>query len=369
MESAVGFSLGIVGLPNVGKSALFNALSGAGAASASYPFTTIDPNRASVPVADERLDAIAALVRSPKKTPAHLEVVDIAGLVEGAHRGEGLGNQFLAHIREVDAIAHVVRLFDAPDIVHIGPVDPWRDLRIVASELREKDRETLKARADKAKRKTHAGDPKAEEEIRTIAEVEAALAAADVSASGRLADGPLALARECFLLSAKPAFVVANIGESVIRDPSSDPRYADLARRLDAQGLRAVPISARIEEEIHGLAPEEQRVFMEEYGLRVTGLAEIVRTGYALLDLVTFYTFNENELRAWSIRRGAHVVEAAAKIHTDMARGFIKADVVHYPDFASYGSMARVREAGHAVTAGRDYVVQDGDIIYIRFKV
>ncbi|MBN1422513.1 MAG: redox-regulated ATPase YchF [Planctomycetes bacterium] len=365
----MGFSLGIVGLPNVGKSALFNAISGVGAASANYPFTTIDPNKASVPVADERLETLAGLVRSPKVTPAHLEIVDIAGLVEGAHDGEGLGNQFLAHIREADAIAHVVRLFDAPDVVHIGPVDPWRDLRIVASELREKDRETLAARAEKAKRKTHAGDTKAEEELRTIAEIEAALAAAGVSARGRLAGEALAFARECFLLGVKPAFVVANIDESAIRDPSADPRYADLARRLEADGLGLVPISARIEEEIHTLAPEEQRIFMEEYGLRSTGLSEIVRTGYALLDLVTFYTFNENELRAWSIGRGAHAVDAAGKVHTDMAQGFIKADVVHYRDFVAHGSMARAREAGHFVTAGRDYVVQDGDILYIRFKV
>jgi len=361
----MGFSCGIIGVPNAGKTSLFNAISGAHAASSNYPFCTIEPNKATVAVPDPTLAGLAEIVRSPRTTPTALELVDVAGLVEDAHKGEGLGNQFLAHVRDIDILIHLVRLFRDTNVAREAPLDPVRDLRIVVDELRFKDMETVETRLEKEKRRGHATKDAVETALEGLKEK---LGAHELLLPSQFSPEELAMGRELCLLSCKPYFVVANVDEADIAAPEKDPRYGELAACLAPHGVPLLAISSHIEEEIHGLEPEERAVFMQEYGLAATGLERIIATGYTLLDLVTFYTFNENELRAWTLRRGEHIITAAGKIHTDMAKGFIRADVVHAGDFLACGSFAHARTQGKMVTAGRDYIVRDGDIILIKFK-
>ena len=363
----MGFSCGIVGLPNVGKSSLFNAVSGAHAASSNYPFCTIEPNKASVAVPDPGLEKLAALVDSQKVTPTALEFVDVAGLVEGAHQGEGLGNQFLAHIRELDAVMHLVRLFRDPDVARETPLDPVGDLKTILDELRFKDLETLESRIEKEKKKARAS--KDSSRLRVLEGVREKITAEEFPRPERFTPEERETAAELFLLLAKPAFVVANLDEENISDPEGDAEFVKLKEYLEPLGVPLLAISARIEEEIYSLDPEDRATFLEEYGLSETGLERIIRTGYKLLDLITFYTFNENELRAWTLRKGEDVLAAAGKVHSDMAAGFIKADVVNLDDFLALGSFHHAREKGKLITAGRDYIVRDRDIILVKFKV
>jgi len=362
----MGFSCGIIGVPNAGKTSLFNALSGARAASSNYPFCTIEPNKAAVAVPDATLARLAEIVRSPRTTPTALELVDVAGLVEDAHKGEGLGNQFLAHVRGIDILIHLVRLFRDENVARAAPLDPVKDLRIVVDELRFKDLETVENRLEKEKRRGHAAKDAAEIALEGLKEK---LGAHELLLPALFTPEELALGRELCLLSCKPYFVVANVDEADIAAPEKEARYGELMARLAPHGVTLLAISSHIEEEIQGLEPEEREVFMREYGLAATGLERIIATGYALLDLATFYTFNENELRAWTLPRGEHIIAAAGKIHTDMARGFIRADVVQAGDFFACGSFAGARAQGKMVTAGRDNIVRDGDIILIKFKV
>ena len=361
----MALNCGIVGLPNVGKSTIFSALTSAKAEAANYPFCTIDPNVGIVAVPDNRLDKLVSMFKPKKRVPAIVEFVDIAGLVKGASQGEGLGNQFLAHVRDIDILIHLVRLFRDTNVAREAPLDPVRDLRIVVDELRFKDMETVETRLEKEKRRGHATKDAVETALEGLKEK---LGAHELLLPSQFSPEELAMGRELCLLSCKPYFVVANVDEADIAAPEKDPRYGELAACLAPHGVPLLAISSHIEEEIHGLEPEERAVFMQEYGLAATGLERIIATGYTLLDLVTFYTFNENELRAWTLRRGEHIITAAGKIHTDMAKGFIRADVVHAGDFLACGSFAHARTQGKMVTAGRDYIVRDGDIILIKFK-
>lgn len=363
----MGFSCGIVGLPNVGKSSLFNAVSGAHAASSNYPFCTIEPNKASVAVPDAGLTRLGELVASERVTPTVLEFVDVAGLVEGAHKGEGLGNTFLAHVRELDAIMHLVRLFRDEDVAREEPLDPVRDLRTILDELRFKDLETVRDRLEKERKRFKAS--KDQSQVALLESLEEKIGTTELVRADTFTEKERELAAELFLLLVKPYFVVANLDEEDLTSPENEQNLAALAAYLESAGVPLINISARIEEEIYDLEPEEQLSFMAEYRLTATGLERIIQTGYSLLDLVTFYTFNANELRAWTLHRGGDVVTAAGKVHTDMAAGFIRADVVHLDDFLSLGSYAKAREKGKLVTAGRDYIVRDRDIILVKFKV
>lgn len=363
----MGFSCGIIGLPNVGKSSLFNAVSGAHAASSNYPFCTIDPNKASVAVPDDDLTRLGGQVDSKKTTPTAIELVDVAGLVEGAHKGEGLGNQFLAHIRELDAIMHLVRLFRDPDVAREGPIDPVADLKVIMDELRFKDIETLTARL--AKEVKQARGDKDHSRVGCIEKLKAKLETEELVNAETLSRKERAMAHELALFMTKPYFVVANLDEADLGAPGEAEGYAALEAYLAAEKVPLLAISAKIEEELASVDAEEKAMFMEAYGLSDTGLARIIQTGYALLDLITFYTFNENELRAWTLKKGLDVVTAAGKVHTDMARGFICADVMNLDDFFEHGSFAHGRKKGKVTTAGHDFIVRDRDIVLVKFKV
>ncbi len=362
----MGFSCGIVGLPNVGKSSLFNAVTNAQAASSNYPFCTIEPNRATVAVPDGALDRLAKVVDSRKTTPTVLELVDVAGLVEGAHKGEGLGNQFLAHVRELDAVMYLVRLFRDKDVAREGGGDPVQDLRIVMDELRFKDLETIGNRLEKEKKRAKASKDKSQ--VVVLEKLHEKLSTEELIDPHAMTSEMAELAAELMLLTAKPYFVVANVDEEDLGGGAFGEEYEALKAYLASLSVPLLAISARIEEEIHNLDPEEQEVFMEEYRLSSTGLERIIRTGYRLLDLVTFYTFNQNELRAWTLAKGSDVVTAAGKVHTDMAKGFICADVLSAADFLELGSFSAARKKGKVITAGHDYIVRDGDVVLVKFK-
>jgi ribosome-binding ATPase len=365
----MALSVGIVGLPNAGKSTLFNAMTRAGAAVGNYPFTTIEPNTGIVPVPDERVDRLAAIFKPPKVIPATVTFTDIAGLVRGASRGEGLGNQFLGHIRETDAIAYVVRGFEDADVTHVeGSVDPLRDLELLELELGLADLESVTRRLDRLERNSRLMKEKDLETLATLRRVREHLDQGAPVRTLALTPEERSHIRDLFLLTAKPAIVVLNVAEDAAAEESS----AALQRLREAAEQThddVIPISARIESELIELDPADRAEFLESLGLAEPGLNRLARRAYALLHLVTFLTAGEKEVRAWTLPRGGTAVDAAGTIHTDFAKGFIRAEVVDAPTLIEAGSYAAVREAGKLRLEGRDYVVQDGDVVHFRFNV
>ncbi|MBQ6311720.1 MAG: redox-regulated ATPase YchF [Lachnospiraceae bacterium] len=363
--------LGIIGLPNVGKSTLFNSLTKAGAESANYPFCTIDPNIGVVPVPDERLDVLAKMYNTKKIVPAVIEFVDIAGLVKGASKGEGLGNQFLANIREVDAIVHVVRCFENDNIVHVdGSIDPLRDIETINLELIFADLEVIERRIAKTVR-TAKNDKKAAKELDLLKRIKAFLEeerlAKDFECSN---DEEEALFKTYTLLTAKPVIFAANVDEDDLADEgASNPGVAAVREYAAKNGCEVFVICAQIEQEIAELDDDEKDMFLEDLGLSEAGLDKLIKASYRLLGLMSYLTAGEPEVRAWTIKKGTKAPQAAGKIHTDFERGFIKAEVISYDELIENGSMTAAKEKGLVRQEGKEYVMQDGDVVLFRFNV
>jgi GTP-binding protein YchF len=366
----MGLSVGIVGLPNVGKSTLFNAITqSAKAQAANYPFCTIEPNVGVVEVPDERLYQIAKMERSKKMTPTFIEFVDIAGLVRNASKGEGLGNQFLAHIREVDAIAMVLRCFENPDIVHVeGSVDPVRDAQIIDLELIAKDLETISKRIEKVEKPAKLGDKKAKEELEKLSQLKEILESMEpIRKHPDLPEDLLEYAKKTlFLLTTKPVLYVANVDEEGLKGNIYVKQVLDYAQKEKAP---TVVVCAKLEAELVGLPLEDKQELLTAYELDEPGLNKLVREGYALLDLITFFTAGEKETRAWTVKKGTKAPQAGGKIHSDFERGFIAAEVISYEEYIKVGSISKAKELGLVRLEGKDYQVKDGDIIYFRFNV
>ncbi|MCI1654234.1 MAG: redox-regulated ATPase YchF [Lachnospiraceae bacterium] len=364
--------LGIVGLPNVGKSTLFNSLTKAGAESANYPFCTIDPNVGVVSVPDERLNLLGELYHSKKITPAVIEFVDIAGLVKGASKGEGLGNQFLANIREVDAIVHVVRCFEDTNVVHVdGKIDPASDIETINLELIFSDIEILDRRIAKGSKGARM-DKKLAAEVEFLKRIKAHLEDGKLAKTFELSDDEdeQAFFRSLNLLTAKPVIYAANVSEDDLSDDgASNPHVAAVRELAKEEGSGVFVICAKIEEEMAELDDDEKAMFLEELGIKESGLEKLIQASYDLLGLMSFLTAGEDETRAWTIRKGTKAPQAAGKIHTDFERGFIRAEVVNYKDLLECGSLAAAREKGLVGLEGKEYVVQDGDVILFRFNV
>ena len=366
---AMALKCGIVGLPNVGKSTLFNCLSNAKAQSANFPFCTIEPNVGVITVPDPRLEKLAELVKPQNVVPTTVEIVDIAGLVKGASKGEGLGNKFLGNIRETDAILHVLRCFDDGNVVHVdGSVDPIRDKEVIDMELQLKDLETVQARATKIKKAAQTGDQDAAKSYGFYEKVLAALESGQSARSVELDDSEVVMMKELQLLTSKPVLYVCNVDEGSV---VSGNAYVEQVRQAaEAEGASIMVIGAAIEADIAELETHEERaMFLEDLGLEEAGVAKLIRQAYALLDLQTYFTAGEKEVRAWTFRRGYTAPQAAGVIHTDFQKGFIRAEVMKYDDFVALGSESAVKDAGKLSVEGKEYPVQDGDIMHFRFNV
>ena len=361
--------MGIVGLPNVGKSTMFNAITKAGAECANYPFCTIEPNVGVVAVPDERLQKLAEIYHPQKVTPAVIEFVDIAGLVKGASHGEGLGNKFLSHIREVDSIVEVVRCFEDTNIVHVdGSIDPIRDIETINLELVFADLETIEKRIDNVKKKIKA-DKKYAQELEVLEKVKEWLSQGKPTRTMALNEEEKEILKDAFLLTMKPILYIANVSEEQLSNAENDENVKKVKEYAKQENAAVIPLCVKIEEELASLEGEEKKEMLEALGLEESGLDKVIKKSYDLLGLMSFLTAGEPEVRAWTIKKGTKAPQAAGKIHSDIERGFIRAEIISYDDLIKEGSVAAVKEKGLMRLEGKDYVMQDGDIVLFRFNV